>query len=481
MAPKPVIALFCTRGMEQFLSNAIQGILGVGIDPNQILVGCPNNALGSVTGIASAYSARIRTISTPLLSENETRMESYSDYGSTIFNDICWKKIFLIRQLIEIHPHVVYADLDVSWIRNPLHYLSQVASTYPMAFQTEALPRFPPALCCGFVSFARSERTIAFLDALIEFRAGQLDSGESIDDQEACQRLIENDLDWLRDIYCLPEALFLNGLGYRNLQKAALLPGILKSELLPFVFHANWTVGFDNKRKLMASTGTWLLGDIPDADGTIPGPGTETASDPRAGPQSPALLTVVYPAFDIRGDLVEHVRLWTETQDLDPKKYRVFVVASADTEFDETALRKMLRKQDALLRIPGDGRDADYWNAGAREATTSWLVFVEAHGLPERDSLSALAAWVAANPNETVCNFRIRNLEGGSIGDLMGRWFGEMNARWAATTSWQRLHRTAFAIRREVFEETGPFVPRYGQFAPPCFRRGCISAATRSR
>jgi Nucleotide-diphospho-sugar transferase len=449
---RPVIALFCTRGMEAFLSNAIQGILRTGIEPSQILVGCPNNALESVKGVIDLYSDQIRTISNPLLTKNEDEMESYSSFGSQAFHDISWKKIFFIRQLIEIHPHVVYSDIDIAWIRNPLHYLSQVALAYPMAFQTEGLARFPPALCSGFASFVRCERTIAFLDAMIEFNAGQADSEKRLDDQAVSQQLVENDPAWLRDIYCLPEALFPNGLGYRNLQNAGEPPAHMEGELLPFVFHANWTIGFENKRKLLASTGTWLLEDI-------------AHDDQPAEP--PLLLTVIFPAFDIRGDIVDHVRLWTERQDFDRLTYRVLVVAGTETELDEASLRKALRRQDGLLRIPGSGRDADYWNAGAQKAATPWLLFVEAHGLPEPDSLSALAAWIAANPDGMACNFKINNVEGGRIGDLMGRWFDEIHLSWAAPSTWRRLHRTAFAIRRDVFEEAGPLVPGYGQFAPP--------------
>ena len=460
---RPVVALFCTRGMETFLSNAIQGILQVGIDASQILVGCPNNALSSVKSVAGRHSDQIQIISTQKLSENEAELASYASFGSRSFTDISWKKIFFIRELIELHQHVIYADLDISWIRNPLPYLSQVAKVYPIAIQTEGLPRFPPALCCGFASFARSERTIAFLDALIEFDSAQLDRDARLDDQVACQRLIENDDTWLHDIYCLPEVLFLNGLGYRNLQHAGESPCRMEAELLPFLFHANWTIGIDNKRKLLATTGTWLLGDTPQIDQATPAQGAST----EIGGERTPLLTVIYPVFDVRADIIERIRLWTEEQELDSHCYRVFVVAGAGTEIDQTALRKVLRNQDAVVRVPGVGREADYWNAGAREANTPWLLFVEGHGMPERDSLSALAAWIAANPNGEACNFRIKNFETHRIARLMKRWFAETQHNWTAPSTWRRLHRTACAIRRDVFDDVGPFEPEYGQFAPP--------------
>lgn len=178
-------------------------------------------------------------------------------------------------------------------------------------------------------------------------------------------------------------------------------------------------------------------------------------------------MTVIYPIFDVRGDAVQRIQLWTQQQDLEPHRYRVLVVAGAAAELDEATLKKTLRDQDGILRIPGAGRDADYWNAGARAARTPWLLFVEAHGLPERDSLSALAGWIAANPDGAACNFRIGNLEGHRVAELMKRWFAETHTGWAATSTWRRLHRTAFAIRRDVFEDAGPFEPEYGQFAPP--------------
>jgi hypothetical protein len=64
---------------------------------------------------------------------------------------------------------------------------------------------------------------------------------------------------FLRNVYLLPEGLFVNGIGYRNLvnDPAAVVP--LQGRLDPFVFHANWTVGLAHKRQLMAQTGTWLL------------------------------------------------------------------------------------------------------------------------------------------------------------------------------------------------------------------------------
>jgi Nucleotide-diphospho-sugar transferase/Glycosyl transferase family 2 len=453
---RPVVALFCTRGMEEFLSNALCGILRTGISADHILIGCPANALGSVTDVSKLHPPGIRVISTAEPSDG-AEIETYQDFGAEAFLSVAWRKVFFIRQLIDLHACVIYADLDIAWLRNPLPYLAEIARAYPMAFQTEALPRFPPAICAGFALFTRSERSRAFLDTAIDMRADQLRRGENLADQDDFQYLIDHDPAWLRDIFFLPEALFLNGLGYRQMQNSGDAPCRMEGELQPFLFHANWTIGLENKRKLLAVTAAWR-----------PDERADLVTEERA-PEPPdagrALLTVIFPNFEQRGELLERIKSWTE-QDLNADRYRIVVATGAETEFDEVAVRTALRDHDSVVRTAGEGNDADYWNAGAHEATTPWLLFVESHTRPDRDSLSSLAAWIDANPIGAACNFRINNLEGGKIDSLMKRWFAEIHEGWTATPGWSRLHRTAFAMRRDVFNRAGRLKPEYGQFAP---------------
>ena len=131
---------------------------------------------------------------------------------------------------------------------------------------------------------------------------------------------------------------------------------------------------------------------------------------------------------------------------------------------DEAALRRVLRDHDAILRVHVVGREADYWNAGAHEATSPSCFLskptpVETHALPSRDSLSTLADWSTANPDGVSCNFGIGNLDHHRAAMFMKRWFAEIRASWTDQATWPRLHRAACAIRRYVFEESGPFEP----------------------
>ncbi|UVO31774.1 glycosyltransferase family 77 protein [Bradyrhizobium arachidis] len=448
----PIVAMLCTRGMEAFLSNALSGMLRAGIAPGQVLVACPPNAEDGVRRAVSEHSLDIAVL--PDASLPATADDQYAGFGSAEFSDISWAKIALIRRLVDAHEHIVYADLDIGWLRNPLPYLAEVARQYPIAFQTEGLPRFPPAICCGLISLRRSDRTIELLDTLL-VQSRQSDHGKRIDDQAACQQLIARDATWLKDIYFLPEALFVNGLGYPLLQHAV-APVAMEHELQPYLFHANWTVGLESKRKLLAAVHCWFVDDGATSDMATPAP---AAGAP--------IVAVLYPVFDVRGDVADHVRAWIDRQvQIAPKHFQIIVAASTETAIDEAALRRVLRPWDLLVRVPNARQDTELWNAAASAATAPWLLFVEAHGRPESDALAALTAWIAANPDKRACNFQIRNPDDYRVARLMKRWFAQIQQGWVQPTTWRRLHRTAYALRRDVFDRVGP-LDRFGQFGPP--------------
>src|SRR5947208_16006630 len=121
----PVVVMLCTRGMEAFLSNALSGMLRAGIAPAQILVACPADEEVSIRNVVSSQASAISVL--PDASLPPTKDGQYAGFASPTFTEICWAKIGLVRRLIESHEHLVYADLDIGWLRNPLPYLAQVA------------------------------------------------------------------------------------------------------------------------------------------------------------------------------------------------------------------------------------------------------------------------------------------------------------------------------------------------------------------
>jgi hypothetical protein len=174
-------------------------------------------------------------------------------------NTINWCKVRYLNWLLEQYDHVVYADLDVGWLADPLWYLQTVGQHFPLAFQTEACRQFPPVMCWGLFSARSSEVTRRLFTTLMDKHDRRPPGAPMVDEQASCSALLKSDPGWLHHIYLLPEGLFLNGLGYRCLVDGVQPDVRMHGTLAPFTFHANWTLGLENKRALMRQTGTWLV------------------------------------------------------------------------------------------------------------------------------------------------------------------------------------------------------------------------------
>ncbi|CAN7427555.1 putative nucleotide-diphospho-sugar transferase [Bradyrhizobium sp. LjRoot220] len=253
-----IVALVATKGLEDFLENSLTGLARVGVDPRIVHVARPDNAADTIDPIVLNAGAVVHSFGEFGQSSPNAMPERYVDYGTEPFIAVNWEKVRYIRWLLDRYRHVVYADLDIGWLADPLWYLDAVAKFYPLAFQTEGLRRFPPLLCWGFLSTLSSNTTLRLLDAMLGDYDARPAGQPQVDEQNTLDAMIAKNPGLLGNVYLLPEALFVNGIGYRHLlSEPAVAP--LQGTIEPFVFHANWTVGLANKRKLMTQTGTWLL------------------------------------------------------------------------------------------------------------------------------------------------------------------------------------------------------------------------------
>jgi hypothetical protein len=177
-------------------------------------------------------------------------------------------------------------------------------------------------------------------------------------------------------------------------------------------------------------------------------------------------ISVIFPAFELRGSLTERLRTWACEQTLARDRYRVVVGIDAADSSHEPEVKALLAPQDEIVTVPVRN-EADLWNAAAERAGTGWLVIVEGHCLAGPGCLEALARWIAANPAAQAGNFAVGHREDYLMARLSDRWFKEIHARWRAPDAWPRLHRAGCAIRADLFRAAGSFEPGYGQFSAP--------------
>jgi hypothetical protein len=254
-----IVALVATKGLEDFLENSLAGLTRVGVDPRIVHVARPDNAAETIDPIILKVGAVVHSFAEFGQPSPNAMPERYVDYGTEPFIAVNWEKVRYIRWLLDHYRHVVYADLDVGWIADPLWYLGDVAKFFPLAFQTEGLRRFPPVLCWGFLSALSSNTTRRLLDTMLwDYDARPRDQ-PSVDEQITLDAMIAMNPGFLGNVYLLPEGLFVNGIGFRHLLNEPAAAAPVHGKIEPFVFHANWTVGLASKRKLMAQTSTWLL------------------------------------------------------------------------------------------------------------------------------------------------------------------------------------------------------------------------------
>jgi hypothetical protein len=188
-------------------------------------------------------------------------IRSYTDYGSPPFARFTVAKWQAIRFLLNAgFRRVIYTDVDVAWIRNPLSHLRAALNDYDVAMQTDTSDSYPPGYCTGFMSYRNTPATLALLDHLEQWHCDILKEYPNVHDQIAFNLMITKDRSLMSRIFILNELLFASGLVALGLTGCdEEIERTLTRRLNPMTFHANWTVGLDKKRTLLRRSGNWLV------------------------------------------------------------------------------------------------------------------------------------------------------------------------------------------------------------------------------
>jgi hypothetical protein len=259
------IVLLATRGLADFVENALISIKHCRIDPSLVDVVFPANAERDLCRVAEVFGATPRVLEQLVHVENSTAFPaSYVNYGTQEFNQFVRYRFAVLRAVMTEARCVIYADTDVVWLRDPLPYLSAVLEKFPCAFQTESNEVFPPDFCLGF--FALAADNPASLKLTDHFIARYASDDLQRPLQPVFRDLIIENPQYLADIFPLPEGLFPCGLLYPAVQTADMPPADLTRRLRPFIFHGNWVRGLDQKRRLLAHAGGWFVPEKPSVE-----------------------------------------------------------------------------------------------------------------------------------------------------------------------------------------------------------------------
>lgn len=184
--------------------------------------------------------------------------ENYHNIGSKEFAFVSWHKFQIIKDALAEHELVIFSDCDIVYFRDPAAFIANAARAYPMGGQSDCFDSFPQHICTGFLFFRREESVTQLLDHCFTVAIQNMQNGKFIGhDQQVFNLIFKNNGRFYASFCFLSEYYFPNGASYKNFSAEALDYSV--SAGAPYLFHANYVVGLENKKRLLQHVGGWVL------------------------------------------------------------------------------------------------------------------------------------------------------------------------------------------------------------------------------
>jgi len=153
--------------------------------------------------------------------------------------------------------NIIFIDADILLMRAlPFSSFDEIWEHYEIFVQDEGNSLFPKHPCTGFVGMKFAEQNITLLDKLHKEQAAAILSSEGQHDQSIFFQHISKSIETYKLVYFLPQSLFPVGYMapiYRNFDSSSV---VMQGQEDPVLYHANWTIGVENKVALMDAFGS---------------------------------------------------------------------------------------------------------------------------------------------------------------------------------------------------------------------------------
>ena len=189
----------------------------------------------------------------------------YKGFDKDSFFTLVQLKWYLFQHLMEfVKPKfIIYSDLDVIWLKNPVEPLLVGFGLNPRThiyLQDFTANPSVPRLCMGFFAFRNTEVVYNIIEAAQKLHHEMLITDPQTGDDDVITRFYsENDLP--ETIQKLPQSTFPVGNLLNAYSRKSLFYGIPKID--PYIFHANFVVGNRKKVQLTLIMFKQLQGKLP--------------------------------------------------------------------------------------------------------------------------------------------------------------------------------------------------------------------------
>ncbi|HEY5744168.1 MAG TPA: hypothetical protein VIS99_16705, partial [Terrimicrobiaceae bacterium] len=201
-----------------------------------------------------------------------------------------------------------------------------------------------------------------------------------------------------------------------------------------------------------------------------------------ASPLVSVVTTLLFPRFRPLDCLVS----WTLGQQFSDGPIELIVVANGRRRALERDVAGILRAQDKMVQLDSTNEMALY-DAGARAASGTWLLFTEPHCLADAHCVRALTKYVFARGLAGACVRTLPTKERCRVARMEARMYLEDAKVWTQENDWRKFTKRGFLLRRSAYEEVGGFDASHLRFAEITiaaklhrkgYRLGFVSEAT---
>ncbi len=232
--------------LDEFLLNSLHSLRRIdSAIPAYVFVGAEEKE--RVASLTNSLDVTVVALPGP----TDYSPERYKEFGSKDFNLVANRKWDVFLELFDLgYEAVICSDVDIVFLSPFRNYLQNVMKHSPAGFQSEATDQFPPLLCSGFMFF----RSI-WADEVRFFKNASLRAGNDYNDQDLVNARFLADSAFRSGVTELPSHLFPNG---RMI--AHTLSHLDPNENVaakPFLFHANWVVGLEAKKRSLSMIDQW--------------------------------------------------------------------------------------------------------------------------------------------------------------------------------------------------------------------------------
>lgn len=242
---KTIVAFLVINQIPELPKAAIQSVLEH--SDSDICVGYLNEQ--DIAGLD--FSDRVsfqKLVALP----NQVLNGKYRDFSENLFYQIVRLKWQLIETLlVSQYELVLYSDLDVIWLRNPIAPIQDALhsnSDVSLLIQSFTSDPSQPKLCMGFVAFRNCDVSRQIVAKCKNLHAEMiLLSPQLGDDDVVTKYFVESGFN--SQIQLLPQSTFPVGSLLNLYITKPRFPGLSSPE--PYIFHLNYVVGLQNKRIML--------------------------------------------------------------------------------------------------------------------------------------------------------------------------------------------------------------------------------------